>query len=94
MNQQRNPNIEKEVMGTTHKLINQRDLFKIKYLNIHSLRQKINEIKIMTHVEQVDTLIMTEIWLHTNETKYININPYEGTYQCRENGRGGLIRKN
>lgn len=72
--------------------------FKICFLNICSMRRKMNDSKILCCTKNPDILALNETWLYSNETKFFNIKGYQPIYNCRNENRGGgsavFIRNN
>lgn len=60
------------------------------YINIRSLRNKIEEITILTAIHQPDILVLTETWLYQQESDNIKILNYSAYHSCRETRGGGV----
>lgn len=52
------------------------------YLNIRSLRNKIEELEmLMTKLGRPHVVLLTETWLYENETNNMSLNGYEAIHQ-------------
>lgn len=62
---------------------------KFLYINIVSLRHKLNELQTYLLLQNVapDIILLTETRLHTNESKYFNIPGYTSFHSCRETNK-------
>lgn len=63
----------------------------ILYMNIRSLRQKLNELELLigSYPNITHIIILTETWLYDNEIKYYNIPHYNHIANTRPVKRGG-----
>lgn len=63
---------------------------KILYLNICSLRNKIFELEtLINEYKTIDIVILTEVWVYSNEIMTYNIPNYNAVFNCRDEKRGG-----
>lgn len=65
----------------------------ILYLNSRSLRNSLLDVQsfIDTQVFPIHVVVITETWLHPNETDYFNLIPFKSYHSVRANGRGGGV---
>lgn len=63
----------------------------ILYINIRSLRNKINDIELLLVNQNIDMLLLSETWLHNNEKDNFFMNGYHMIHNCRDSGGGGGI---
>lgn len=62
---------------------------KIVYMNICSLRNKLQEVEVIMRKSNCDILILNEIWITTSESMFFNIPNYVPVFNCRDNREGG-----
>lgn len=71
---------------------NQSSKVRISYMNIRSLRNKINEIEVFLSKNQFpDIMALTESWLYPEEEKFVQMDSYSAFMQSRPNKRGGGV---
>ena len=62
---------------------------KFLYLNIRSLRNKLDELEaVVNEVENVDIICLTETWLSNCEADYFNLNNYNVYHAMKTTGDG------
>lgn len=61
---------------------------KIMYLNARSLKNKMDELEVVTHDHEIDVLVVTETWMKKEEEIFYNLTNFEAVY-CSRNKRGG-----
>lgn len=66
-----------------------RNKLNIIYLNIRSLRNKLNEIKLICQQKNPDIVALNEIWIDSNETKFYQMEGYLSIFNCRDEREGG-----
>lgn len=63
----------------------------ILYLNINSIRNKLEKLEnIITEIDHVHIIVLTEIRIFKDENNYYNINNYKAYFNNREDGHGGV----
>lgn len=62
---------------------------KIIFLNIQSLRNKLDEVKLICQQEKPDIVAINEIWITSSETQFYNIKGYVQMFNCRDERQGG-----
>lgn len=69
---------------------NRNETLNILYINIRSLRNKLDDINDIIKQSQkvIHLIILTETWIYSNEKQFFNINKYNAVHDCR-NRRGG-----
>lgn len=67
------------------------DTLNILYLNIRSLRNKMEELQdlIDTYDSEIHLIVLTETWLYPNEKKFYNIKTFNAVHDCRDTRGGG-----
>ncbi|XP_055388215.1 metacaspase-2-like [Condylostylus longicornis] len=84
------PESTNDTIMTTYNNINQIGNLNILYLNICSIRHKILELEALVQsYENVDIVILTEVWIFENEVDVYNIQNFKSLYNCRNEKRGG-----
>lgn len=65
----------------------------VMYLNARSLRNKIDYINtlIKSLTTKIHAVVVTEHWLHDEETQFFNLDNYNAYYLCRKNKDGGGV---
>lgn len=63
----------------------------ILYINIRSLRNKLQDLELLIHEQKTLTHIiaLTEVFIYENETQYYNINGYDKMFTTRQDRSGG-----
>jgi hypothetical protein len=66
--------------------------FNVLYMNIHSLRGKMNELEIVLNNATVspEVVVICETWLTDSMSKFYNLDGYDVVHNCREDGYAGL----
>jgi Reverse transcriptase (RNA-dependent DNA polymerase) len=80
--------VEIDVSYTTNKNMD----FNILYTNIHSLRNKLDELNfILTEYSELpEAVVICETWLADSMAKFCNIPGYSAVHNCRNDGYAGL----
>lgn len=73
------------------KCIKKHDKLRIVYLNIRSLRNKLQELQLTLNEmkEKPHIIVIGETWLKKEEENFFQIDEYEAVFNSRENTRGG-----
>lgn len=61
---------------------------KIVFLNIRSIRSKLDELKLLCRNSNADIVVVNEIWITTNEAPFFNIEGYTEVLNCRDDTEG------
>lgn len=61
------------------------------YINVRSIRHKMDEMDIILINSQPDILVLTETWLYSNEAPSIQFKNYKAAHSCRDDSRGGGV---
>lgn len=59
------------------------------YLNMRSLRNKMQDLEVLTVQKNCDIVIINEIWIKSHETSFYNLRNYHSIYNCRDQQEGG-----
>lgn len=59
------------------------------YLNIRSIRKKMDEIQALVLRKNCDIIVLNEIWIKSNEAPYYNLNNFTPIFNCRDHSEGG-----
>lgn len=62
---------------------------KIVFLNIRSVRNKLDELKLLCSSSKADIVIVNEIWISTLEAPFFKIGGYSEILNCRDHREGG-----
>lgn len=77
-----------KISNSSHQNIQNK--IKIIHLNIHSIRNKLDELFVVVEKEQPAFLCISEHWCTENEIKLMNIPGYrQSTYYCRKGSAHG-----
>lgn len=59
------------------------------FINICSLRKKLDEIKILCNTTKPDVIALNEVWITTSESSFYKIDGYTEFFNCRDEREGG-----
>lgn len=67
------------------------DNLNILYINIRSLRNKLDDLNhiLLTSNKKIHIIVLTETWIYSNEKCYFNIPSYTSVHDCRDSRGGG-----